>query len=172
MKGRHLQQRGSWIDGVGDVVIDFAAVDPVMPCRRHTIGQELQGPDAVAADGGQQVARGPIRQTGTATRSAGGLKTAQQRETAGASEALGRCGRCLGRWITRRRPKTPQVLDLVGLPGGTRTPDLLLRRQLLYPVELRAAWKACALRRVKKIMACGPHRARRQERSECRPADH
>lgn len=25
-----------------------------------------------------------------------------------------------------------------GLPGGTRTPDLLLRRQLLYPVELRA----------------------------------
>ena len=26
-----------------------------------------------------------------------------------------------------------------GLPGGTRTPDLLLRRQLLYPVELRAA---------------------------------
>ena len=27
-----------------------------------------------------------------------------------------------------------------GLPGGTRTPDLLLRRQLLYPVELRAVW--------------------------------
>ncbi len=26
----------------------------------------------------------------------------------------------------------------IGLPGGTRTPDLLLRRQLLYPVELRA----------------------------------
>ncbi len=25
-----------------------------------------------------------------------------------------------------------------GAPGGTRTPDLLLRRQLLYPVELRA----------------------------------
>ena len=25
-----------------------------------------------------------------------------------------------------------------GVPGGTRTPDLLLRRQLLYPVELRA----------------------------------
>ena len=25
------------------------------------------------------------------------------------------------------------------MPGGTRTPDLLLRRQLLYPVELRAA---------------------------------
>ena len=28
--------------------------------------------------------------------------------------------------------------DPLGLPGGTRTPDLLLRRQLLYPVELRA----------------------------------
>ena len=26
----------------------------------------------------------------------------------------------------------------IGVPGGTRTPDLLLRRQLLYPVELRA----------------------------------
>jgi hypothetical protein len=26
-----------------------------------------------------------------------------------------------------------------GLPGGTRTPYLLLRRQLLYPDELRAA---------------------------------
>ena len=26
-----------------------------------------------------------------------------------------------------------------GLTGGTRTPDLLLRRQLLYPVELRSA---------------------------------
>ena len=25
-----------------------------------------------------------------------------------------------------------------GTPGGTRTPDLLLRRQLLYPVELLA----------------------------------
>ena len=43
-----------------------------------------------------------------------------------------------------------------GTPGGTRTPDLLLRRQLLYPAELlaqimervmgieptRPAWKA------------------------------
>ena len=45
-----------------------------------------------------------------------------------------------------------------GTPGGTRTPDLLLRRQLLYPAELLArvervtgiepaspAWKAGAL---------------------------
>ena len=29
-----------------------------------------------------------------------------------------------------------------GLPGGTRTPDLLLRRQLLYPVELRVDGEA------------------------------
>ena len=46
-------------------------------------------------------------------------------------------------------PKQPQnaadenakhliLLVFIGLPGGTRTPDLLLRRQLLYPVELRA----------------------------------
>jgi hypothetical protein len=28
--------------------------------------------------------------------------------------------------------------EFIGVPGGTRTPDLLLRRQLLYPVELRA----------------------------------
>ena len=45
-----------------------------------------------------------------------------------------------------------------GTPGGTRTPDLLLRRQLLYPTELLArmervmgieptptAWKAVVL---------------------------
>ena len=27
----------------------------------------------------------------------------------------------------------------IGLPGGDRTPDNLLRRQVLYPTELRAA---------------------------------
>lgn len=30
------------------------------------------------------------------------------------------------------------IQPAAGVPGGTRTPDLLLRRQLLYPVELRA----------------------------------
>ena len=46
-----------------------------------------------------------------------------------------------------KKPATPEVcgfwfeaLEALGLPGGTRTPDLLLRRQLLYPVELRAVW--------------------------------
>ena len=51
------------------------------------------------------------------------------------------------------------TLAASGTPGGTRTPDLLLRRQLLYPAELLAyrvervtgiepaspAWKAGAL---------------------------
>ena len=30
------------------------------------------------------------------------------------------------------------MCELYGVPGGTRTPDLLLRRQLLYPAELLA----------------------------------
>ena len=29
------------------------------------------------------------------------------------------------------------IHHLLGVPGGTRTPNLLLRRQLLYPAELR-----------------------------------
>lgn len=39
-----------------------------------------------------------------------------------------------------------------GLPGGTRTPDLLLRRQLLYPVELRAAREQAELLAREKMM--------------------
>ena len=38
----------------------------------------------------------------------------------------------------RRRQGQVYMGGNAGLPGGTRTPDLLLRRQLLYPVELRA----------------------------------
>ena len=37
-----------------------------------------------------------------------------------------------------------------GTPGGTRTPDLLLRRQLLYPAELLA--------RVERVMGIEPTR--------------
>ena len=33
-----------------------------------------------------------------------------------------------------------------GVPGGTRTPDLLLRRQLLYPTELLARMQYLAAR--------------------------
>ncbi len=35
-----------------------------------------------------------------------------------------------------------------GLPGGTRTPDLRLRRPLLYPVELRADKKGPRTKKV------------------------
>ena len=46
----------------------------------------------------------------------------------------------VGHGLDTRHPReTLQTVDFTGLPGGTRTPDLLLRRQLLYPVELRAA---------------------------------
>ena len=44
-----------------------------------------------------------------------------------------RLGAVAGPWVNLRS------FCRGGLPGGTRTPDLLLRRQLLYPVELRAA---------------------------------
>ena len=58
-------------------------------------------------------------------------------------------------WVARQRDSPNKV----GTPEGTRTPDLLLRRQLLYPAELLAhnlervtrielaspAWKAGAL---------------------------
>ena len=53
----------------------------------------------------------------------------------------------------KQSPKSNSVM--FGAPKGTRTPDLLLRRQLLYPAELlahveqmmgieptRSAWKA------------------------------
>lgn len=32
-----------------------------------------------------------------------------------------------------------------GIPGGTRTPNLLLRRQMLYPVELQRHTFVCSL---------------------------
>jgi hypothetical protein len=45
--------------------------------------------------------------------------------------------------------KLLNLKGISGLPGGTRTPDLLLRRQLLYPVELRAV-------RVRRCWKKGP----------------
>ena len=44
------------------------------------------------------------------------------------------------RWLAEsgKLVSWPAAKGRGGLPGGTRTPDLLLRRQLLYPVELRA----------------------------------
>ena len=52
--------------------------------------------------------------------------------------------RCSGRRVRRRIKKEifssmqPRMKDKPGAPGEIRTPDLLLRRQPLYPAELRA----------------------------------
>ena len=61
----------------------------------------------------------------------------------GVPKGCGKTGACAqgGVRMGLRQPAVPAwVPDLgcAGAPGGTRTPDLLLRRQLLYPVELRA----------------------------------
>ncbi len=37
--------------------------------------------------------------------------------------------------------KSLRVKEKSGAPGGTRTPDLLVRSQTLYPTELRARSK-------------------------------
>ena len=48
-------------------------------------------------------------------------------------------------------------LLLNGTPGGTRTPDLLLRRQLLYPAELLARMtSAPAATQVERVMGIEP----------------
>ncbi len=36
--------------------------------------------------------------------------------------------------------RAPKFLILNGALGGTRTPDTLVRSQVLYPAELRAQW--------------------------------
>ena len=49
--------------------------------------------------------------------------------------------------------------DETGVPGGTRTPNLLLRRQLLYPAELQAhiRFAGAAAAQLLKTFAA-PHR--------------
>src|SRR5680860_684460 len=37
---------------------------------------------------------------------------------------------------------SPQACDLDGAPAGTRTPNLLIRNQMLYPIELLAPMTA------------------------------
>ena len=34
-----------------------------------------------------------------------------------------------------------QLFDFIGAPGETRTPNLLIRSQTLYPIELRALFR-------------------------------
>jgi hypothetical protein len=44
----------------------------------------------------------------------------------------------LGKTLIKQKTVGEKEIWKIGLPGGTRTPDLRLRRPLLYPVELRA----------------------------------
>jgi Tetratricopeptide repeat len=63
----------------------------------------------------------------------------------------------------RARPAGAPVRP--GLPGGTRTPDLRLRRPLLYPVELRAV---AAIVADLALSAAGTGRRRTASRAPCR----
>ena len=54
--------------------------------------------------------------------------------------------------VLPRLGKTPNH-KVVGVPGGIRTPDLLLRRQLLYPAELRVHSK-----KMERVMGIEPTR--------------
>ncbi len=50
-----------------------------------------------------------------------------------------RAGRDVSRDVVRMRKRVKLYSRLrSGAPGGTRTPDLLVRSQTLYPTELRA----------------------------------
>ena len=44
----------------------------------------------------------------------------------------------------------------VGTPRGIRTPDLLLRRQLLYPAELLAHMRCTRMRLLERVMGIEP----------------
>ena len=48
-------------------------------------------------------------------------------------------------------------LLIIGAPGEVRTPDLLLRRQSLYPSELRAHTDAFSLHRVDLLRQLQAH---------------
>ena len=50
--------------------------------------------------------------------------------------------------MTRYHSKNLIVIWENGAPGGTRTPDLLVRSQTLYPAELRARRVHCSLQTV------------------------
>ena len=41
-------------------------------------------------------------------------------------------------WLNAKGPPRRTGADLIGAPKGIRTPDLLFRRQTLYPAELWA----------------------------------
>ena len=43
-----------------------------------------------------------------------------------------------GHLVILRGKQMMELIEKNGAPGGTRTPDLLVRSQTLYPTELRA----------------------------------
>ena len=53
---------------------------------------------------------------------------------------------CMGKQH-RKLEKPAAARGAIGLPGGDRTPDNLLRRQVLYPTELRADWRDFPIKR-------------------------
>ena len=64
------------------------------------------------------------------------------------------------KWVLAHQSCSPSCPSS-GLPGGTRTPGLLLRRQLLYPAELRAVVQTCwrAILCSRSSTAAAAHRA-------------
>ena len=50
-------------------------------------------------------------------------------------------------------PNQPLPKDIVDAPGGTRIPNLLIRSQMLYPIELRARSKR-RLHRPVRLVEC------------------
>ena len=48
------------------------------------------------------------------------------------------CGRESEKWRKNKNPDTRMGIWIFGTPKGTRTPDLLIRSQSLYPTELSA----------------------------------
>ena len=57
------------------------------------------------------------------------------------STVIGRYAECLERGLqleTNWTEGAPVLFNRNGAPGETRTPNLLIRSQMLYPIELRA----------------------------------
>ena len=69
-------------------------------------------------------------------------------------------------FIIKLKQKIPSLLTryLSGVPWGIRTPDLLLRRQLLYPTELKAQayklykWRTKMRHSLERVMGIEPTR--------------
>jgi hypothetical protein len=71
------------------------------------------------------------------------------------------------RWQRRRSGWPDWSHRLSGAPEGTRTPSLLIRSQMLYPIELRARHGQLA---GGGTYTKAPHRCKRRHRRSARPA--